>query len=211
MTKEAELLAFLTKKETLPFVIDILKRGDKIRGLLFNQFMTELKSYLEGNAIEGFKDWELTVVDELDDAWATLYCWNAKLRKENQYLRFAIEPWKGGGRCELVVCLEWANDQISSKPKVKNLKSLGQLHDCLKSQGFNRKGSTWTFRWQYIRKADSADEFLASILDEEKKVSLFRQICDCFWPVVRKTQKMVAAANMEIAKTGEKLSSEDDE
>jgi hypothetical protein len=98
---------------------------------------------------------------------------------------------------------KWADNDIWNKPGVQKLKCVVQLGEHLKASGL-RKGSQSWFRWRYIRQEDSTDEFLIAMIDEEERNSLFRQVNDCFWPLVPSTFKMLAAAKEEIAKVFER-------
>jgi hypothetical protein len=204
MTKQSELLAFLTNKDNLPFVIDILRQADPIRCFLLNQFMTDLKCYLEEHAALKKPDspkWELTVRKETNDICGGLELWNARVPREYQYLQYSVEH-TADVECEVTVCLGWKDDEISKNSKLHKLEAVGQIGGYLKSQGL-KKGDT-ACRYKYIREDNSLDEFLADIIDDEKKQSLFRQISDCFWPLVDKTFGMVEAANEEIARVVKK-------
>jgi hypothetical protein len=201
MTKQTELLEFLTRTENLPFVVDILKQGDQIRCLLLNRFMRELKCYLEDHATaftepSGSTEWELAITEETNDVCATLGLRTTSLPQENQYLKYSVEH-SAESESEMVVCLAWKDEELWKKSKLQKLKAVVQIGEHLKSQGF-KKGRRW-LRYRFVREDNSLDEFLADIIDEERRKSLFRQIGDCFWPLVQHTHEMVAAANKAIA------------
>ena len=199
MTIQAERLALLTNKENLPMVMEILKEGDEIRSNRLDEFVTGLKDYLQENATTPEHEYELSVIEETEDDYAGVYLWNTKVPREQQYLVYSVQnsAEEGEGECELTLCLQWTVDEdIWKKSGVKSLKSVARLHEHFRAGGF-RKGGDW-LRYKFIRQDDSTDEFLATMIDEEKRNSLFRQVNDCFWPLVQSTFKMVAAANKEI-------------
>ncbi len=199
MTKQAERLEFLTKKENVPIVMEILQEGDRIRLLLFNQFMAGLKDYLQVNMTIPQDECELSVTEETDNSWASVDLWSTKLSRDNQYLYFRVRH-TADDDCEMTLCLEWADyDNVPKEPKVQKLKALAQLSEHLKAEGLNKKGRV-RLRYRYIRKDDTTDDFLATIIDQENRDSLYRQVSDCFWPLVQSTFKMIAMTNEDIAK-----------
>ncbi len=197
MTKQAERLEFLTKKENLLIVMEILKSGDQIRSLLFNKFMTGLRDYLQEHATTTQDECELSVTEETDDEYAAVCLWNTTLSREAQYLKYFVQH-SSEKDCELTLCLAWADDSIWKESSLQNLKSVVQVGEILKAEGL-KKGRQW-LRYRYIREDALADEFLATVMDEEKRNSLYRQVNDCFWPLVKSTHNKVAAANKDIAK-----------
>lgn len=200
MTKQAERLAFLTNNENLRIVMEILQEGDQIRWRLFNQFMKDLKDYLQHYATTPQDGFELTVTEETDDRPPAVYLRNTTLPRENQYLTYSIQrSAEEKGCCELTLCLEWADDDIWKNPKVTNLPSVQRLGEDPKKAGYKKGRSSW-FRYKYVREDDSPDKFLATMIDEENRNSLYRQVSDCFWPLVQTTFTGVAAANEEIAR-----------
>ncbi len=203
MTTQAERLALLTNGENLPIVMEILKEGDNIRSLLFNQFMEGLKNYLQEQTTTPQDECELSVINETDDCRSGVYLWKSTLPREKQYLRYCVEHTADFKGCQLTLGFKWADNDIWNKPGVQELKCVVQLGERLKASGL-RKGSQSWFRWRYIRQENSTDEFLIAMIDEEERNSLFRQVNDCFWPLVPSTFKMLAAANEEIAKVLER-------
>jgi len=201
MTKQAERLEFLTKKENLQIVMEILKSGDHIRSVLFNQFMTGLKDYLQEHAIIPQDECELNVTKETDDEYAAVCLCNTTLPRDAQYLRYSVEH-SADKDCELTLCLAWVDDAICKESGLQSLKSVVQIGELLKAEGL-KKGRRW-LRYRYIREDESADEFLATVIDDEKRNSLYRQVNDCFWPLVKATHHKVAAANKDISKAIER-------
>jgi hypothetical protein len=202
MTKQSELLAFLTDKDNVPFVIDILRQGDPIRCLLMNQFMRDLKRWLEEHAPKNFDsaEWEFVATNqETNDECATLGVLHTTVPHEDQYLRLSIEH-SAELECEVTICLTWKDDDIWRDGELRKLTKVAEIGDYLKSQGFKKGNLTW-FRFKWIREDASMDDLLADIVDDEKRRSLFQQIGDTFWPLIPKTLCMVATANEQIARS----------
>jgi hypothetical protein len=203
MTKNAEasLLAFLTSKENLPFVVEILQKGKQVRRLLLSEYWKALHHYVQVNmpklpGLPATMEWLPPEEDELDAKHTSLWFWNSSLKQQPQYLSYAIYHERSGNMLYQYVCLMWEDD-VPASSALHELKTVADLGKHLVSEDF-KKGNMW-FRYKEVSHYASVEDFMASIITCEKD-SILRQMSESFWSLVEDTSEMVVKANEEICR-----------
>ncbi len=162
--------------------------------------MTELKSYVQ-ERLRSAEKWDLSAHEETDAEYAYLDLRNANVLEGSQYLHYTVEPSEEDG-AELTAVLEWSDAQVCRDPNLRSLEPVEQLAAAVKAAGFKQGKDQW-FRYSFIRKSDSWEKLLESVLDEGDRNALFQQVSDCLCPLAETTAKLLVAANKEIAQRRE--------
>ncbi len=203
MTNNAEdaLLDFLRSDENLRFVLDILKRGKRIRRVLIRDFWTELDQYLRGRALKcpssplnTLKSEPELIDGQLDKCDAGLYYWNEADEHAKQLVNFSIFHEREGETVLLFYGLVWENMVERDSPLMK-LKPVKTLREQLQSAGF--KKSEWCLGYKIPWEYETIDHLLATVATGRD--SLFGEIGDVFLPFVRDTAEMVKEVNKAVA------------
>jgi hypothetical protein len=211
MTKQAEskLLDFLTSKENLPFVVDILTLGNQVRNRILTDFWRELACCLrKGSSAVSPPPVSMKMElspDDKDPVETQLRYFGEHLKPEKQYLSydFFVDRWKGF--FGLGFGLTWQDmiENIPNRPELFTLKPVAELREQLASMGFKeskeKEGSY--LGWKYLSPHDSIDGFLA-VLGQDRE-GLLRDITDTFWAFVQETVRLVAEANEAIVRAGQ--------
>lgn len=203
---EDAVLEFLTSGENLPFVLDILKRGKRVRRNLICEFWMELDQYLRDRAekcaaspLNTLKSDPELKEGQLDKFDAGLYYWNEADERSKQFVSFAVFHEREGETLLLFYGLVWESEVERESPLLK-LKPVKRLREHLQSAGF--KKSEWHLGYKIPWEYETVDHFLAAVATGRD--ALFGEIADVFLPFVQDTAKLVEEANQAVIATGKR-------
>ena len=204
---EKEMLEFLTCKDALPHVLEILRRGDGIEKRVLMQFWKELERRVRGDATapiapDGPMKLEI-VVD--DDPWEIeLDFSDARLEETaEEYLDYTIFFICGDGSAELCYGVQWQNYFKDVRPKLKKLAAVVELMEKLDEMGFDKPRRGCSLAGGGAVDVGNTYDFLASIATGDGE-SVLQEVSANFCALVKKTRNLVVSANQDIVAAGRK-------
>jgi len=206
MTKQAEtkLLDFLSAKDNLPFVVDILRYGDQIRKRLLTILWKEVEAALHSYAAKpslASTSMKLELCTAKDPLVSHLYLWDVHLDGEEHYLSYLVVLDWGKSWISVDHCVVGQRAFKDVPKELYMLSPVVKLMEHLESMGLKQPGREYlSLGYKQIRSFDSVDEFLAFFVHD--KESLLGEICDSFWPLVTETIDLMQEANKALVKAG---------
>jgi hypothetical protein len=149
MNSKAEevVLEFLTSDENVSFVLDILKRGKRIRRMLIREFWAEVNKHLGERAaatpsvaISSLKSSDELVDKLIDKGEAGLYYFSPRIETAKQCLSHCVYHERDGDGLNLWYGLAWEKEVGRDSPLME-LKPVKTLRKHLQSGEF--KSSEW--------------------------------------------------------------------
>lgn len=187
------LVKYLTKRENLPYTLDILSRGDEIRRYVFSEFWREECQKLRSSAPKSLRshklEWALWPGEnKMDSESAGIYMWPSQFNGQTQGIDFSVAVDRNQS---LFFGLSW---EKAPKSSLLRLPSVSKLIAFLAEKKFRM--TTWWLGWKYIRRNEDVDGLLLDYANDRD--AIHRQIQESFWPFVEDTYDMVVKANKAV-------------
>lgn len=189
------ILAFLAQPENLPLALEIHQRVIQLRKELHSTFWKSVKVELEqrlSNSPQS-QDWELVdgATKKYNKDWA--YISLKPKAPSGLFLGPMLQQAQSSADFRLRVGIAWSEQQ--QKGQLYMPQTLA-LETTLKNQGF-RQDDLW---WIGIKDLDwwiPKNDFLLKMANEQ--ASFIVEIADSFWSLFREHEKLLVAANEELA------------
>ena len=188
-----DLIKYLTRRENLPFTLDILSQGDEIRRHVFCEFWREAHQNLLGSIPKTLRSQKFESAlwpggKKMDSESAGVYLWPSDFTKQSQAINFSVAIDKNHS---LFFGLSW---ESAPKSSLLKLPSVAKLVAFLAAKKFRQ--TTWWPGWKYINRNEDVDGLLLSYAKDRDMI--YRQIQESFWPFVEETHDMVVKANKAV-------------
>jgi len=197
-TKAEEMLEFLTHKDNIRDVIEILRRGEKVEERILMQFWTDLKRRIQDDPVFSTRaDGPLRLKLEQDeDPWrASLSYLDPTLcESDRECLWYSIWFYED----KLQYGVGWQSCLRDVSTKLKRLVPVVELMKKLTELEYEESKPSWELAGYRSISVDNQFDFLSRIASGDAESEL-QEISMNFCELVKQTRDLVIAANQAIA------------
>jgi hypothetical protein len=206
MSESATTIDFLTSKENLAPVLEIMRHADGIRAKAFSLFWKALAERLQSTVPASLAEEQLswktvTKPAESVSKFASISLYVAGSEDQPQSLGFCIEQTNDPKYFELYFGLHWKEETASTSATAK-IKEVVALRAFQKSIGFELDENTWWWGWKFIEETTTAQDFLLKFATSP---DMIKDTAAMFWAFVEQAHQHVVNTNRAIANVSRAL------
>jgi hypothetical protein len=197
-TATDDSIEYLTRKENLPYTMDILQQGEEIRRRALGDFWHAVLENMRKSVPKTLRSEQLRWMlwpdaRKMDARYAGLWCYPTQFGKLTQFAAYFVSQHNGPSYFQLYFGLSWEHEQ-PAKSGLMKLPAVKRLIEHLSENEF--KQDRWDLGYKSISPPENRDAFL--LKHAKKGDELHRQLQESFWPFVKETFGMMVKANEAV-------------